>query len=338
MSIEVILDNKKWQGLLQERGEALKNCQFPADRQIKIYGTRELVTVEMSLAGIAGNMQSDAAAFEAWTLALLVHCGVNTVNFRLKDDVAIPAAGDKEYRHFQRFLYRMHRFQELFAEIEIDPALRGGGAALKLGADRKLNQPSPVSNRGMSGAFLDNFFGASESDLEKAIERSPAFRRRFDLKKVMRQWPIGLFDQKVAKRNYIFTGGKSAIDLIGVRGDTLYLFELKKRGNRKAGAISELFFYASVMRDALEEEALFKFEPQHPTTNFSISAVDIRKCRSIVAVLLAPDFHPLISEHKIIARLNKASAEQWLNKPVRFEAIQLRLPEQGGDFSFSSAH
>src|ERR1035441_776360 len=49
----------------------------------------------------------------------------------------------------------------------------------------------------------------------------------------MRQWPVGLFDGKVAEGHEIFTRGKSAIDLIGIRNDTLILFELKKARNRK---------------------------------------------------------------------------------------------------------
>ena len=63
-----------------------------------------------------------------------------------------------------------------------------------------------------------------------------------------------------AEGKQIFTGGKSAIDLIGIRDDTLVLFELKKSGNRKVGAVSELLFYASVMRDAIGDPPIFKFK------------------------------------------------------------------------------
>lgn len=67
----------------------------------------------------------------------------------------------------------------------------------------------------------------------------------------MHQWPVGLFHDSVRNENHVFTGSKSAIDLIAVDDDTLLLFELKNGKNAKGGALSETFFYACVMRDAL---------------------------------------------------------------------------------------
>jgi hypothetical protein len=68
-------------------------------------------------------------------------------------------------------------------------------------------------------------------------------------------------------------------------------FGLKKDGNRKVGAISELFFYSCLMRDALGGD--FKFEERPSKPNCAGSIGDIWRCSSICAVLLAPATHPL---------------------------------------------
>ena len=80
-----------------------------------------------------------------------------------------------------------------------------------------------------------------ESDLERALEVSESLKKTFSRANheaicVTRQWPVGLFHDSVADGNYVFTGGKSAIDLIAVDGDTLLLFELKNGKNAKAGS------------------------------------------------------------------------------------------------------
>jgi hypothetical protein len=111
----------------------------------------------------------------------------------------------------------------------------------------------------------------------------------------MRQWPVGLFKEQVADEHQIFTGKKSAIDLVGIRGDTLFLFELKKNRNRKAGAVSELFFYANVMRDAIGDAPIFEFQSKSAKRNCAIAPEDITRCRRICGVLLAPGFHALVS-------------------------------------------
>jgi hypothetical protein len=178
----------------------------------------------------------------------------------------------------------------------------------------------------------------TESGLELALEISGAFRSHFQLEKVMRQWPVGLFDGKVARGHEIFTGGKSAIDLIGIRNDTLVLFELKKSGNRKVGAVSELLFYASVMRDAIGASAIFKFEPKGAMENCAIGPEDIIRCSKICAVSLAPDFHTLILEPRMFAELNVAMKRLYSDRPIYFETATISgyPQDECGDFEFSN--
>jgi hypothetical protein len=328
-------DKDKWQAELR-KVVCLKKCQFPACSEIEIGGTQEQATITMTEKGLKANMQSDAAAFEAWALALLIHCGVKSV--RISVDPEAVVAG----RHYERFLYRLKRFSELFPDRVMAKSPASSSKALDSTLERFLNQPGPRkmppdadSKERMKAASLPK---PSESDLELALEISGAFRTRFQLDKIMRQWPVGLFDGKVKSEHEIFTRGKSAIDLIGIRGDTLFLFELKKAHNRHAGAVSELSFYASVMRDAIGASAIFKFESKNAAKNCAIGPEDILRCSKIRAVLLAPDFHPLISEPQMFAALNTATTGLYSDRPISFETATISgyPQDESGDFEFSN--
>ncbi len=330
-------DNKRWQAELQQVG-FLKQCKFPARSEIEIGGTREQATITMKEKGLNENMQSDAAAFEAWALALLIHCGVKSVKIGV--DPGEVAVGDAT-PHYERFLYRLMRFSELFPGQVTAKWPASPSRALNPQIERFFNQSGPRkkspeadSRERMKAASLPT---PSESDLELALEISDAFRNHFQLEKVMRQWPVGLFAGEVAKGHEIFTRGKSAIDLIGISGDTLVLFELKKSGNRKVGAVSELLFYASVMRDAIGASAVFKFKSSKANKNCAIGPEDILRCSRICAVSLAPDFHPLILEPQMFGVLNTAMKRLYSDRPISFETVTIRGPQdEYGDFKFSN--
>lgn len=331
----VEFDNTRWEAELRQI-RCLKHCQFPARSEIEIGGTREQATITMKEKGLNANMQSDAAAFESWAMALLIHCGVKYVKIGVD-----PGAGGLG-PHYERFLYRLKRFSELFPDRVIAKWPDTPSRALNSQSGRFLNQPGPretppeaASKERMKAASLPK---PSESNLELALEISGAFRSHFQLEKVMRQWPVGLFNERVANGNRIFTGGKSGIDLIGIRRDTLVLFELKKARNRKVGAVSELLFYASVMRDAIGASAIFKLDSKSAEKNCAIGPEEILRCSKICAVLLAPDFHPLISEPRLFEELNAATEGLYVDKPIHFETVTISgyPQDECGDFEFSN--
>jgi hypothetical protein len=331
----VEFDNRRWEAEL--RGIAcLKQCRFPASSEIELGGTREQATITMKEKGLNENMQTDAAAFESWALALLLHCGVQSVRISM-DTGATP-----EGPHYERFVYRLKRFSELYPDRVIATWPDSSSKALSSEIKRFLNQPNPRpkvteddSRERMKAAAEPS---PSETALELALEISDAFRSHFELEKVMRQWPVGLFKESVAKGKQIFTGGKSGIDLIGIRNDTLVLFELKKSGNQKAGAVSELLFYTNVMRDAIGDSAIFEFEPRGAMENCTISPEDILRCSNICAVLLAPKFHPLISEPRIFEELNEAAMKRFgSDRSICFKTTTFNRPlDEYDDFKFSN--
>jgi hypothetical protein len=165
------------------------------------------------------------------------------------------------------------------------------------------------------------------------------FAASFQLEKLDRQFPVGLFHTKrPASDSRIFTGGKSAIDIVGVGDGALSLFELKVRKNNPAGILSELFFYANVMRDAIPgawvPNARFQFPDHKSNQRAKVYPADVQACKRIEAILLGEDFHPLVGHRYIIESLNNAAKRFWnespLAVPVLFRAVRLEGSVRAG--------
>jgi hypothetical protein len=130
---------------------------------------------------------------------------------------------------------------------------------------------------------------------------------------IERQLPVGLFKGRVARGNEIFTRGKSAIDLWGVNKENdLLIFELKAGNNARVGIISELFFYVCVMQEL--KNGRFKYEGSG-----SSSILEIAKTRKIIAYLLAPKLHCLITP-KTLWELNNVSGAEVEYKGIAIGA------------------
>ncbi|MFC7540788.1 hypothetical protein ACFQU2_16705 [Siccirubricoccus deserti] len=69
-------------------------------------------------------MQEDASAFEGWALVLVAWCGVGRV--LIDWDVPDSAALDSDPGHYQRFLYRVHRFAHLLGPDRVGVCRRTG--------------------------------------------------------------------------------------------------------------------------------------------------------------------------------------------------------------------
>jgi len=94
-----MLGNRDWENLLR-RNDDFTKCRFPGWDEIGIEGSQDLVTITIRTKGLYENMQGDAAAFEAWCLALLCHCGARRVAIRLEEE---PDDQDG-FLHFERLL------------------------------------------------------------------------------------------------------------------------------------------------------------------------------------------------------------------------------------------
>lgn len=294
--------------------------RFPSD--IKLDGDHECVHMKLLDRAPASNMQTNAAAFEAWALALHVWCGAKRVvlDWESIDD----KDGTLGYRHYQRFLYRVEKFRSWFPSwfgVANADALRDAEAIAKSGlvlnvsnSDRKAEAVSP------------------EAKLERQLKSSKRFRKHFSLVKVGTQFPVGLFRGEVATKNQVFPGGSAAIDLIAQdEQDCLCLFELKAGMNIPAGIISELLFCTWVMQDAMTGHFQFGAEPS--AEKGEIKPVDIRACKTIKARFIGNKFHPLLDGGDILAELNKAGV--GTSPAVRFGLTE--VVGEGEPFHFKDS-
>jgi hypothetical protein len=285
----------------------------------------------MKSKAILANLQTNAAAFEAWSLALRVWCEVENIELHWEQ----PAENTSQAAlcHYQRFLYRAVRFCSLFPEwFHLASGLSEDAKALGVGPFY-LNTPGVRADEPKTHGEGES---RREADLEKYLWKYKTFHERFSLKTVYRQLPVGLFDGPVIKQAHrLFTGGKSAIDLVGVGDGALWLFELKAGKNIPAGILSELIFYTSVMRDAIPgpsgEQTRFRFKSGKHSAEL---VTHVTGSKRIEAVLLGPEFHPLIGNRLVICALNEAAARHWNRSPdqvpVTFSAVQVTGSEIEG--------
>jgi hypothetical protein len=242
--------------------------------------------------GVLANMQQDDAAFEGW--AICMKAAVPSWTFKLHWELPV----DKSSGHYQRFLYRAKRFRSLYTSwFNIDD--QGLEEIEKFSLIRDSDYGKYILNAPLGDPERTNDAEHSpENLLENTIIKTQPHELNslFDVKQYHRQLPVGLFLDSVAKENAIFTHGKSAIDIWGISEDkTLVIFESKALGNTKIGAISELFFYAMVMRD--EQQKHFRRK--------SNNELGIRETTSVKAMILAEHVHPLINNPKVFELMNQ---------------------------------
>jgi len=227
-------------------GKPRRSIKLPSG--ISFVGEGEEVQLFLSAESVMANMQSNAAAFEGWCLALRRWCEVEVV----LQWTPPPAATASHQQHYERFLYRAARFQSLFDWFRIEESLY----AVEVGAARALGHTPLFLNVG--GARGPEQKSTPEDKAERALElwllKSSDFAAHYGFANGARDrhLPVGLFSENPpSRRSQIFPGGQASIDLVCLDDDTLWLFELKAKKNIPVGTVTELFFYTSVIRDAL---------------------------------------------------------------------------------------
>jgi|ERR1035437_53328 hypothetical protein len=183
------------------------------------------------------NMQSDEAAFEAWTICLKHHLQMHV------DKVVLswirPDQMTKIQKlHYNRFAYRAIRFSQMFNWFEMADINKKE----LVGFESKLLDS--VINTPLNEASVTSEASSKEKRIEYNQNNLDCIKNKFHLLRINHQLPVGV--QKNGKS--FFTGRASAIDIWGLENNTLNIFELKYN-NKKAGIISELLFYSEIMYD-----------------------------------------------------------------------------------------
>lgn len=263
------------------------------ETNLVVSGDSDCAQVRLKADAVEGNMQTNAAAFESWCLALHRWCGS-------KVELSWDSRENSDHWHYQRFLYRLQKLHSLFGDSWFSYAdssnalaeskvlkfpgglwLNAGSSLAKVQKDRPSDAARWTEDHWECHlarpevGWLDETFGFGSEAVKD------------------QQFPVGLFTKsKPSKTSAIFPGAKSAVDILALDGKRLWVFELKKSGNVGFGALSELMFYAAVMRDAAEGK--FNFADATAHSRSKISRAAIRDITEIHAVLLTPKPHPLI--------------------------------------------
>ena len=271
-----------------------RNIKLPDPRHFKLSGNTGTVKLSLTAEAVVRNMQEDVAAFEGWLLALKAWgCLTNA-------ELSWKAPENRCDGHYQRFLYRVKWFEDLFGSwFSVAPECRVllDESRVKDGLIVGVAAGTPKDN-------IDSKF--NESSLEKYLDDSCWLASTFALTKVGRQFPVGLFESTVSRGTSIFTAGKSAVDLIGIEGNAkrLWVFELKAKGNQPMGIVSELFFYVAFMRDVIGR----RFVPKGGSSTLKgrLHPGELEGVEEIRGCLLAPKFHPLLDDDLVVNLLNTA--------------------------------
>jgi len=280
--------------------------------QIKSSLDGDCCKIHLLAKSVTANMQGDAAAFEGWVLVIkawLADVGIRRVEMSWEHPV-------ESNGHYQRFLYRVIRFSRLFSwflvssesksELMRSDLLEVDGAI--------IDKPFCLNTEGKRDSIIDKqaytsevriieFSEMSEHETEMLFmaNSSPLLRCVFaeDGQELRRQLPVGVFDGVPKKEASVFTHGKSAVDLWAVNSEKVVLFELKKpTGNKRVGAISELFFYMNVISDLRDGAIQLPDDRKH----------DLFRDKKVEGYLLLGEVHPLLSED-VFTELNAGLAQ-----------------------------
>lgn len=262
---------------------------------------------------VCENFQRDFAAFEGWALGL---------NAWLDYEVTLSWAQppDHDDLHYQRFLYRVIRFDKdvdwfniredckelTYKSLVLLPNGRSREEPgyhvlnVQMCAHDKKEAPDSEPLAKMSEEELEMYFFRNNKSLYLAAGIGSDSQP-------LRQIPVGLFKERLSRNTRVFTGTTSMIDL-GALDDTgsLAIFELKRPGNVKVGAITELLFYANVIRDL--QEGTFGY----PAKKKRKAEIQIAKSRGVKAFILADRLHLLLNNKRVFNVLNAIDSRYGL--------------------------
>lgn len=285
-----------------------KNVNLPDD--VGFYRNKCTWEIEMDSEQVTANLQTDIAAFEGWALAIKRWAGVKEPGLEVHLRWEPPSKYHERYLHYERFLYRVIRFNEAVdwfkvargcsEHLDKSRVLKRNGEPKKGKAPFFVNVPGkrtkPRAVKARSALDI------SEREIEVWFYQHPkkllaSIKWRSELE---RQVPVGVFEGAANSGARVFPGAGGKVDLAAIDSRKgVALFELKKPGNVKVGAISELHFYAQVVQDI--RRGVFAYRP-HDTGGFKDAVSSAGKVRGFV---LANRIHPLFDK-KAFGLLNEA--------------------------------
>lgn len=282
--------------LLKELRKRCKNDSIKITKGIKFEYDEPSKTLYLTMNsgnGIKKNMQEDSAAFEGWALAFKANLADYINSIVLDWDEPI-IKNKSEWKHFNRFLYRVDRFENIYGNWFKAPKKDRWNEQIKTKGWNQLVLNKP-GNRTVDEA--KEYALSSEHSIESYFTSNDRLKKEIikygiELDYIHNQFPVGVFNEVANSKKAVFNGGKSAIDLYGEdkKNGSFNIFELKAENNVKIGIVSELFFYTSIIKDAIEGK--IQWENPEKVDGYEVNSF-----------FLVPRLHPLITD-AVIKMLN----------------------------------
>ncbi|MCK8826604.1 hypothetical protein MWH25_02420 [Natroniella acetigena] len=290
-SINRKLQDKTIENILQEKANN-RYIRLTSRIEFDLAQDNSLLKIKMSKDGVKAHMQESKATFEAW--AIIIKSYLEEIR---KVQLSWEEPEQEENKHYQRFLYRVKNFEEMYPWFKVLNA----DYKEELLLDYKSGEEFLINSFGdMRKVEINNknLAEGNEKDLEYYLSSnkdllSNIFNTEF--KYVCSQLPVGIYKNSIFLKNRLLPGGSSAIDFFGTDDDTTYIFELKV-DSKMLGIISQIYCYAFLIKDIQNGNLKFK-EKDYYLNN-------IKKTDKLKAIISADVFHPLI-DNQVLAEMNK---------------------------------
>lgn len=294
------------------------NISFPKHICFSTEGNTLVVCVNGK--GVRDNMQTDGSAFEGWAICILAWLPECCDRVLLKWDNPIYDTKDVEAqkKHYNRFVMRAMLFEEIFDWASVDKNNRSEIDGVKrLMPTLLVNYPKSDSKQKVAE---NDKIEKREAKLERQI---------FEVLKPVadHQLPVGLFKNDVCRDNAFTPSGASQIDLWQLENGIMRIFELKVENNDKVGIISELLFYANVIRLLVKGTIKYSDALKALRKNFrhikELSyAIEHKEISSIEAIFLNYSFHPIIEGRidKVLSILNSGMGKESVQ--FKYERVE----------------
>ena len=275
-----------------------ENVDFPS--QIVFSTTGKSLIMHVKGNGVRDNMQTDGSAFEGWAICILACFPDEIDNLILGWDKPFYSANkeerNKQEKHYNRFLLRALLFEEVFNWVTID---KGNQEEIKkvrrILPTLLINYPKSESKKKVAESDKVN---KGEAKLERQLVE--IMKETIEI--TDHQLPVGLFEKEISKDTTFTPRGASQIDIWQMKDETITIYELKDEKNRKVGIISELMFYASILRLLIQGIIKYPITVSKEKKNYRhiqelYLAIESHKLTHVESYFLIYNFHPLIEKY-----------------------------------------
>lgn len=273
-------------GIIKELQGLTKNKKVSLPKGIEFNLEDGVLTLTVQGKGVVANMQTDASAFEGWAICLkswMKEVERVVVGWTRPVYSKNPQEMNRQKKHYNRFLLRAAFFEENYPWATIKEENKVDVEEIKPSIQRLVvNYPKTEAKR-------------TAQNEEAKLERKLVGR----FENLRHQLPVGLFKGTVSTDKAFTPRGASQIDIWQLDGNILKIYELKCKENKAVGIISELMYYANVMRLLVEgtikySESLKDEKRDYRGEKVLYDALTEKGINKIEALFWVFNFHPLI--------------------------------------------